>query len=196
MIGIDIDGVLAQSTEAALGTLKKWGVFPEHYTTGQNGCSYCPYDSTTGLGYKELTKDILNRLWHYSDAWLHAEPYTEAQDMVRKLSALYPIFYVTSRSRLYEDTTKAWLTRHVPYTDNPVLIMTEDKADVVRSLSLDYFIDDSVQFAQQVEPLVGKQVYLLERPWNRLPVIDTEQYPRIKRCGWSQIVKELTEHAP
>ena len=104
------------------------------------------------------------------------------------------IFYITSRPKDVELTTKQYLRKHnFPKYKN--VIVTDDKLPYIKLLKLTYFVDDKVEILDDI-CLATNAIQFLQ-PWNqhfknyRVPVAKTHG-DILKYIKEEKVVRELT----
>lgn len=138
-VGIDVDGVIANFTQAARETMKSlFGGRPDD-TLVQTTWAF------ESLG---ITKEEENVFWRFVDNtpnwWLghRAMPHTLA---LRELTTNHRCIFITNRKdgtgMPIEVQTASWLRTHFGI-DDPNVVISDNKGPVAEGLNLDYFIDD------------------------------------------------------
>lgn len=168
MIGVDVDGVLADFTNGYIREcVKHCGVdrFPPR-----------PFDLPTWhfpqhYGY---TQEEVDRVWDRirGDAyfWMSLDPYPDTRVSLLRLDQLFDdhdIMFITNREGVFaRRQTCAWLAAH-GFAWPTVMIAkhVEDKVELVRQYALDVYIDDRWETAVGVAQTPTRS-YLLSREWN------------------------------
>ncbi len=182
-IGIDIDGVVADSFPAWLEELNRY--------FGRNVPAITDYQ----------IHELFNVSWEAMDRFFSTqkeklfmmpEPITGAREGIENfLSEGHEIVYITARWPDEESVTRRWMKKYeIPHQD---MIFTghQEKAEVVKEKKLDMFIEDYLLNAQKIAQ-TGTTVLLLDALYNR-----AKDEERIIRCqNWPEInrsVKGLAE---
>jgi uncharacterized HAD superfamily protein len=175
IIGIDIDGVLANSEPAYRRTINR--LF--HLKLKQEDITFYKYEDAAGL-----TDTQMHLFWttfYREGSWLKIKPIKGARKFLDKLkNAQHRIVIVTSRPQEYiKKETYQWLREHrMPYTELIFLANHDSKhqAAWVCGHKFDYFIEDYYEYALDLAQR-GVKVLLVDYPWNR----KEKAHPNIKR---------------
>ncbi len=165
IIGIDVDGVLADSEPLYRQTINR--LFDLHLKQ----------EDITSYKYEEcakLTDDQMRLFWktfYREGGWLKIKPVKGAKKFLNKLKReKHRIVIVTSRPREHiKKETYQWLKKHkMPYSE---LIFLENhkskhQAALLRGHRFDYFIEDYYKYALDLAQK-GIKVLLMDYPWNR-----------------------------
>lgn len=181
IIGIDIDGVLADSEPLYRKTINR--LFNLHLK--QEDVTSYKYEECAGL-----TEDQMHLFWktfYHEGGWLKIKPVKGAKVLLNKLKKeQHKIVIVTSRPRVHiKKETYHWLKKHgIPYSE---LIFLENhkskhQAALLRGHRFDYFIEDYYEYALDLAQRKVK-VLLMDYPWNRWE----KPHPNIRR------IKDLKE---
>lgn len=145
-IGYDIDGVFADFPRAFAKLVKE-----------QTGKVIPPVPTKFNWHRDVVTPEEEAKLWHTvqtTDFMLHVPRYQWALALADQANAWrkrgHHVYFITSRHgvharRLAED----WLFTRV-FVDMPSVIQSAEKGMVANALELDIFIDDQLQYCQQV----------------------------------------------
>jgi len=149
-------------------------------------------DANLPEGKRTLDKawDIIYKIPNW---WESLEPTTDVTDLVKwfsENSGKNDIYFVTARpdgaGRSARDQSVRWLSNQMwqPITSPIHVIPVRTgmcKRDVIRSLEIDYSIDDNTPNVVSNKSVRGHKAYLLNRSWNRdakgygLNTVDTLQ---------------------
>ncbi|OHE78906.1 MAG: hypothetical protein A2107_12875 [Verrucomicrobia bacterium GWF2_62_7] len=163
-IGIDIDGVLADSVPSFLTLLnlmfgKQWT--PADITTYR-------FEDALGIGEKDAAQ--FWKLFARQGGWSRIKPIRGAVDFCTRLAKQHAIILVTGRPRHYvEIETKAWLRQHKISYDELIFVDSgQDKLQAALGAGqrLDLFIEDSYEYGKPLAD-AGIPVLLIDYPWNR-----------------------------
>lgn len=175
IIGIDIDGVLADSEPLYRQTINR--LF--NLTLKQKDVTSYKYEECAGL-----TEDQMRLFWktfYREGGWLKIKPIKEAKRFLDKLKRKkHRIVVVTSRPREHiKEETYQWLKEHkIPHSE---LIFLENhkskhQAALLRGHKFDYFIEDNYEYALDLAQK-GVKVLLMDYSWNRWG----KPHPNIRR---------------
>lgn len=171
--GVDIDGILANFTDAYAELLTKAsGVkFPKHSPDWPKVWYW--ERETPGI-----TKAIEQKVWNEimtSDFWAHLHALPGALETLNLLDHLAfkgdDVYFITSRpGKRAKYLTEYWLRSH-GMTTPTVLISPSDaaKGQLANALKLDVFIDDKPENCIEVRLARPSdcRVFLVDRPYNR-----------------------------
>lgn len=179
-IGCDVDGVLADYVSPYKDTIKKLSgldMFPQ-----STEWSSWNYDKECGYTV-EQSKAARESLWATEGFWEHLQPYPETTEVIMQLYGRIivgdDVYFITDRTSTTEVSakhqTERWLMNqtvgHLSIWADfyPTVLVTADKAPVAKALNLTHFIDDKWENCLAVKlECPDTNVYLLDRPWNRL----------------------------
>lgn len=155
-IGIDIDGVIADSDVALRqAILDSYGVHIP--PCGER--SYTP--KVEGVPYEDVLRTINNRI--ADDEILPFDGTIEAMNILHE-AIREPITLITARPEYIRDHTLDWLKTHFPDVRFDV-IFSEDKLGPSRERNINVFIEDRFKTANDLANYM-QGVYLVNRPWN------------------------------
>jgi len=153
VIAVDIDDVLADSTEALrleVNDRLKVELTAEHYKIPGDYRRY--YESIWkrhGLESRINMKDLDPRM---AEDQSHIEPNQQAEEVLRRLSERYSLIVVTSRPATWRKATERWLERHFKDMFSQILFIEETEGEtkgrLCREHDADWLIDDNVEHAQ------------------------------------------------
>ncbi len=173
-IGIDCDGVIANFNEAYMDLIVA--------TTGKDLFLPKPYLIQTwaypeALGY---TRKEVSRVWDVikkdENFWFLLPSLPGAEDFLIDLATLdAEVYFITSRVGVnVKRQSEYWLMARGYIL--PTVLITPQKGDACRILSLDFYIDDKVENCKDVfDRSLFTRGYMLAQPWNE----QVEGVPRI-----------------
>lgn len=153
VIAIDVDDVLANSTEAfrvLVNDHLKVNLSPEDYRIRADYDRY----------YEEVwERNGLSDRVNYADFEAgmiedqsHIEPHGDAKRTLEKLAQCYKVIIVTSRPVSWRKATEKWIERHFPNIFSAILFTEEThgktKGQLCKEYGADWLIDDNVEHAQ------------------------------------------------
>ncbi|MBA3733290.1 hypothetical protein H0W91_02845 [Patescibacteria group bacterium] len=189
-IGFDLDDVLLNFNEALLDHAnKKYDKNVEK----KDIKTFLFLEENFGIPTVDAISMLDNFFFH--DDHLNVLPVEGAQEVVKKLSEYNELFIITAKPDALEEVTKKWLEKYftglfenVHFANHFLSVdKRRKKSEICLELQLDYFIDDSIDYATDVAS-VGIPVLLLDTPWNqtdKLPENITRVY------SWTDIEKKL-----
>lgn len=152
-IGLDLDGVLYDWCRAAHTYFRTY----RNYTGTQ-------YEFELNVA-NSMEKEFSDFLCSVNSLYDSIFPRKEVVELLWKLSGKYDIYYVTSRpTSAWRTTQKYFDTHNFPFSNH--LIFEKDKATLVRLLKLDYFVEDSVGYLEQIAPLTT--TFMVLHPYNQM----------------------------
>lgn len=186
-IGIDIDGVLADSDRFYRKLIKQW------YNVKLSR------QMVSKPNYFEVLKSVepereIQRFFKRvteEDLWQQIEPIEGAETSMMKLRcAGFHLIIVTSRPNMepMKSETLKWLRNNDIIYDDIVFVSDGNKYGNLtkRSLHLDFFIEDFIEYALQFARN-GIPVFLFNYPWNQ-----HNNDKNIRRVsGWSEVMAFL-----
>lgn len=181
-IGIDIDGVIADSQPVIITKLNQ--NFGKNYTLA-DFVNFKP-KKMFGISRKSLDSFIMDR---ELEIITETVPIPGAIETLKELSGSHKIHLVSARTPLYTGQTISWLDKYnVPY-DHLRLLGQHDKRGACLDLCVDLFIEDNKKNAIQVSSC-GIPVLLLNATYNRgrLPDMVTRVY------SWDEIKDYISRY--
>ncbi len=182
LIGLDLDGVVAEFVEPFLVELRK------EFDISLTRSDVISYDlaEMTRLSRTEIDRfvDELSTSGFYASL----KPVDGAPSSIRSLAKLYGIYILTTRPQASHRDTVRWLRRYrIPYDS---LEFCEFGNKVSKDDQLAVFVDDNLEQAAIAADHVPL-VLLFDQPWNR-----TNDMPTNCRriAGWSEAVPILEKH--
>lgn len=166
IVGVDIDGVLANFCEGYAHLLTKMtGMeFPQLNQKGWPDTWY--WDRAAGLQKKDE-----NAAWEFikkdSDFWYKLSPLKDARTFLMNLPIDHDYYFVTNRPGLSaKRQTEAWLYRWGGSLHQTVLLSAK-KADVCKALDIDFYLDDKQENCDDVKNFAPKtKGYMLATGYN------------------------------
>lgn len=181
-IGIDIDGVIADSQPVIIDKLNQH--FEKNYTL-QDFVNFKP-QKMFGINRRQLENFIMTKELEIIE---EVVPYPGAVKTLRELSESCLIHLVSARSPHFTGQTLAWLgANEIPYSQLR-LLGQHDKRGACQELCVDLFIEDNRKNAIQLSSC-GIPVLLMNATYNRgrLPDMVTRVF------GWGDIEKYITKY--
>ena len=180
-IGLDIDGVLADTDRPALEAIGR------HYGRQldiDDWRSWRLSDSFPDLPGVDESSDSL-----FSDeAFMSSLPYVPGAIWGTFALARrgHRLFYVTSRAERLRSCTGRWLGAN-SFPIGELLIAPGSKVGIAWELKLDLFVEDSARNALELAEVCP--VYLFDYPWNR-----EVNHPNITRVsGWREFMRKVAQ---
>lgn len=180
VIGVDLDGILANFNEAYINLIVK--------ETGRDSFPPRPFDITVWAYPEELygyTKKEVSRVWEKikesENFWFGLRPLEGAEDFLVDLYSMKEdIYFITSRvGKQVKFQTECWLMVH-GFPTFPTVLISSQKGDCCRALGVDYYLDDRTENCQDVfDRALLTRCLMLKQPWNR----EVEGVPRIEKVG-------------
>lgn len=177
VVGLDVDGVLAQFNEAfKLVQIETSGrdLFPPNWSDEQISCWNWPTDQ---YGYsKEEYKAAWEVVWASTNFWNKLWPYAGVADFLRQVRGLSDnIYYITQRRGVVvKAQTENWLRRYGA-GDNPTVLISADKPTCCQAVRITHYLDDKDENFDDMPPATS--CYMMARGWNH----ERSDVPRIKR---------------
>ncbi len=165
IIGVDIDGVIADSEPTYRRTINR--LF--NLDLKKEDVTSYKYEECAGLTDEQM--HLFWKTFYREGGWLKIKPIKGARKFLAKLKKeKHRIVIVTSRPREHiKKETHQWLKENgMPYSE---LIFLENhrskhQAALLRGHRFDYFIEDYYECALDLARR-GVKVLLLDYPWNR-----------------------------
>lgn len=174
-IGLDIDGVVANSFPVFLQELNK------HY--GKNVAKIDSYDMTDlyGATWQEIDKFFAENMEYL---FLEPEPMEGAIANIKSLlQAGHEISFITARKPgAEEEVTLRWFQKYNIPATRTNFVGGRSKVPAVRKFGLDVFVEDFMSNALEIAE-IGVPVLLLDAPYN-----EGETPSGVTRCyNWEDI---------
>ncbi|MEX0932305.1 MAG: hypothetical protein WDZ61_00215 [Parcubacteria group bacterium] len=133
--------------------------------------------------------------FYRSDDHYHAPPINGAVEALRTLKHKHTLVLVTSRAEEIRAHTMRWIDRHFEGFLDHVCLTNQyggkankrTKAEVCREHGVEVFIDDHLEYAEDVASN-GTRVLLFDQPWNKREQL-AENIQRVH--SWDEIVGVL-----
>lgn len=174
-IGVDIDGVIADSLSVWVNELNRY---------------FAQDKKREDMIYYQFEK-IYNVTWEEMDSFFRANqellltnlaPVEQAADIITRLNDKHEVLIITARPEQYRTITESWLLNQRIIYHNLVMTDFNDKSLYCKSLQVDIFIEDSLENALSIYQQ-GIPVILFDAPYNQgsLPkgVIRTKNWQEI-----------------
>ncbi len=195
IIGVDVDGILANFNEAYINLLWKttgkdrFGAYPDASKVDTHCWQY-----PESHGY---TKEEENFTWaailedpHF---WENLPAYPDAKGFLNELwlsisdRGKVPVYFITNRMGASpHQQTARWLHRHM--FDQPNVLISSKKGLSCAALGITHYIDDKIENVVDVARETDARVFLLDRPWNQT----TTSFLSVERIGsLEEFAKEL-----
>lgn len=161
-IGVDIDGVLADSLPLWIEELNRF--FNKNRRLEEiNLYDIC---QTYGITTTELDDFLVQKGRFLMSAPL---PVTGASQYLCKIKQNHQIYIVTAREEQYGPETRAWLNRHgLPY-DELLLLGSHEKKETCLAKNLNILVEDTLEIGLKVSA-AGVPVLLMDAPYNQGPL--------------------------
>jgi len=155
--GVDIDGVIANSAQSWLNVIN------DKYQTNFQLSDLTDYYKVVSYKLTQAERE---------EVMLNSEPYKGSQHFVKTLKSMFDVTFITSRGHepylLYDDIkedTFHWLKNHG--FENPKILFTGQKKEVMQEESIDAIIDDNPGIIQNFAKPEDPQLFILDQPWNK-----------------------------
>ncbi len=184
-IAIDIDEVILEFLES----------FLEFYNSkyGKNFKkedfkSYV-FEETLGGSHEEIVELI--KEFGYNNKINFVE---DALESIKAISENHEVFIITARHPMFKQKTNDFFKKHFGDIFNEILYTGEafekqgiTKADLCKSLNIDFIIEDNYIFSSEYAKK-GIKVLLLNKPWNK----DSKVFDNIFRVdSWKEILEKI-----
>jgi len=158
-IGVDIDGVLADSLPLWVSELNRF--FKQNKRVEEIKLfDICrTYDITPG----ELNTFLDIRGKYLMSA---PTPVAGAPHYLGRIKQNHDIYIVTAREGRYEPETREWLERHGFIFDELVLLGSHDKREACLERNLNVLVEDTLEIGIEVSS-AGVPVLLMDAPYNQ-----------------------------
>lgn len=181
-IGIDIDGVIADSQPVIIKKLNDY--FGSSYAL-EDFVNFDPR-KMFGMDRRQLDAIIMDRELEIIE---EALPIPGAIETIGHLSRSYGIYLISARTPVYKKQTEKWLDRHNITRHGLTLLGQHDKRAACNDITVELFIEDSFNNALQLSSC-GIPVLLMDATYNRkkLPDMVTRVY------SWQEINDYITRN--
>lgn len=195
VIAVDVDEVLSASAEGFVAySNDKWGT----------NLTVEDYDEHWSKMW-QITEEETNERWKvYNNERVISTygAFLEALEVLQKLAENYELVVATSRPRVLNADTKAWIDNNFPgvfsniyhsgiYDDGESTDSHKmSKADMCLEIGADYLIDDQPKHCEGVAKVGIKAILFGEYPWNRSVVLPEG----VTRCrDWKAVLEYFNE---
>lgn len=181
-IGIDIDGVLADSVVQWLNFMN------QHFN--QNKCfedlNTYRFEKVYNVSWEEMDRFFRN---NQELLLTNLVPIPYSIEAVNKLkSSGHTVYLITARPSQYRHLTLRWLTEHQINFDHLIMTDFQCKADYCEKLNINIFIDDSLDNALAIAKK-GITVFLYNAPYNQGEPPD--HLPIYRKSSWVEILRDI-----
>lgn len=179
IVGVDIDGVVADSLLAWVSQLNKYfgqqkridDVFSYQFEKVYN----VTWDEMDYF-FRQYQEVLLNNL----------SPVEHAPRALELLKEKHRLILITARPEDFRPLTEKWLQEHhIPY-DQLMMTTYGDKAEYCRQAQVDVYIEDSLENAISIAGC-GIPVILFDAPYNR----KTVDRRLLRRFNWPEIYRTV-----
>lgn len=164
-LGIDVDGVLADFNSSFLKALID--------VTGRTLIpTFTTWNWDLECGY---TEEESHRAWkehilEVPDFWTKMKPYPHAKAVVRQLNRLEKggmgVFFITNRMGFKPRVqTEEWL--YEQGMNYPAVIIASQKTPIIKSLGIEWYVDDRFETMVELHQFDKKHFYLLDATYNQ-----------------------------
>jgi len=182
-IGVDIDGVLANSLPLWVAELNNF------FNKSKQLEEIHLYD--IHKTYQISQRDLKVFLEHRGRYLMKSpEPMTGASYYLGRIKQSHEIFIITARDKKYWDETQGWLKKHgLPY-DELLLLGSHDKKESCLERNVKVLVEDTLEIGAEVSS-AGIPVLLLDAPYNQgdLPELV------YRKRSWDEIYRTIV-HGP
>jgi uncharacterized HAD superfamily protein len=169
IIAVDIDDVLVPHFQ----DLADW--YNGEYGTSLTLADNHPKDTTNwGTATVEEAVRRVHRFYE-TDIFMHAQPVSEAKEVLRGLSRNYDLIAITARDTILEKATRDWLSEHFSelireahFTPRYNLEgKNRTKAEVCSEVGAAYLIDDDLHNLLGALEVGTKGILFADFPWSQ-----------------------------
>ncbi|NLI11244.1 5' nucleotidase, NT5C type [Pelotomaculum propionicicum] len=158
-IGVDIDGVLANSLPLWVAELNNYF----NVNKQLNEMHLYNVLKTYEISQSELKLFLKHRGQYLMKS---AEPVAGASHYLSRIKQQHEIYIITARDKRYQEETQEWLKKHnLPY-DELILLGSHDKKEPCLERNLRVLVEDTLEIGVQVSA-AGIPVLLLDAPYNQ-----------------------------
>ncbi|MGI6491125.1 MAG: hypothetical protein GX949_05425 [Peptococcaceae bacterium] len=180
-VGVDIDGVLADSLSLWLKELNSY--FNKSIEMPQTSLQ----DICVAYGIRE--EDLLAFMRERGSFFVtEPKPLPGAAHYLNEIKKNHDIFIVSARDEAFGKETREWLSKHnLPY-DEILLLGDHDKTGACLDNGLNVMIDDMLRISVEVSS-AGVPVLLMDAPYNQGDLPDLVYRAR----SWREIYKIISQ---
>ena len=167
-LGFDLDCVVVDCLDGLKDAIyKEFGVYTSDSTYKPYAFYAMAFTGNEVLD-SEIAKFIVKRV-RDEDFYVNLEPTKGSIQGLKYLKSLgHDLFFISSRPFQHTNVSEQWLNDHG--IGDSVVFHTHEKAPIVKSLSLDYYVDDVTKHLMSIYnscyvPPLGLVVF--DAPWNR-----------------------------
>lgn len=158
-IGVDIDGVLADSLPLWINELNRF------FNKNKRLEEIHLYDICQTY---EITTGELHNFLARKGKYLMSKPLPVigASHYLSRIKQYHDIYIVTARDELYRRETRGWLKKHgLPY-DELLLLGSHEKKEACLEKKLNLLVEDTLEIGIKVSA-AGVPVFLMDAPYNQ-----------------------------
>ncbi len=183
VIGIDIDGTLADSTSAWLAEVER-----RHNirATKKELIDY-HHENIFSAVKKEEVREIYTKIWDYPDN-IKLED-SQIPSILSRIREKFTI-YITTATSGEDSAVRAWLAKNNILYDYFLHFSSHNEKHMAQEVNL--YIDDYAEVALKVSS-IGKQTILLRQPWNRAFIKENKDPNILVADNWKDIERILFE---
>jgi hypothetical protein len=179
-IGLDIDGVLADSDPAFRTHMQK--LFQRPFPKKDVVC----FDYQQCFNFSEVQFKLFWETFTRQGKWEKIKLMPGVKQFLKQVKA-EDVTVITARPKELQRQTANWLKiNNIPH--NKLIFMSRESKHhdvLLHNLKFDYFVEDRFEFSKDLADL-GIKVLLLNYPWN----LGFGEYPGITRVqNWAKISK-------
>lgn len=184
VVGIDLDGCLADFTTAYAELLifvSGRDLLPPGWRTDPRFPSTWFWERAAGYTPEEESEVWQEHILKPGTFWQSLDLLPDAKSAIKQLNRLsmqgHDIYFLTHRMGKHAKLqTERWLYEHgMSY---PTVLLTGDKAPVIASLKLDFYIDDKPDNLIEASRVMSSGLYVMDAPYNWQEV--PPDLPRVK----------------
>ncbi|HOK40992.1 MAG TPA: HAD hydrolase-like protein [bacterium] len=160
-LGIDIDGVIADSVNTFLNYLNK--MFNKNFK--YEDIKEYRFENIYKVSEKEM--EYFTKKFTEEKGWLKLEPFPDAKKFLDEIKEYFNIYIITSRPKeLTEEMTYKWLEKNKIYYDKIFFMENDCKYLTAKkyNINLNYFIEDCLEIALNISQYIP--VFVLKTPYN------------------------------
>ncbi len=167
---LDIDGVVADYLAARAAAAQEMGIRPLSQPVGMEPEELDAFMGERVLAVnKAMRKYISDHLEEFFGGLACTVTPEDRQAIQRAAAMGHELFWISNRyvSTALVQITLDWLNRNGLPADYDHIILTRDKATVIRERSIHHHLDDRVAQVTSIALQSTAKVFLLRRPWNQ-----------------------------